>query len=332
MHEYVVELLECPACHGELRWTVAQRHGNRIETAEARCAVCHADYVVREGIGVFLTPDLPRDDLWEQVDSALAQYLKEHPDIERKLMDGSLKALYPTDQLFRAMMLEERGEYARAKAAEDLALPMLYTPEYLACNESQIKHVLERLAESDGPVVDLASGRCYLVEAMARKFNRPIVATDFSPRILRHDRRWLEFFGLYEHVSLLAFDVRRTPFKAGAVKAAVTNLGLQNIRQPGSLAHELRRIVDGVFLAISHFYPEDDEINKTAIQELDLASFLYWRSAIELFEAAGFNVELENICVGRATPTAPSTLIKDARPDALPVAETMLEWCVLEAR
>lgn len=75
MHGYLIEMLECPACHSELAWTVAERCGDRIETAEARCTACDVVYPVREGIGTFLTPDLPREDLWEQVDSQLMQHL-----------------------------------------------------------------------------------------------------------------------------------------------------------------------------------------------------------------------------------------------------------------
>jgi len=84
MQSYLVEMLECPVCHGELEWDITERHDGRIETANARCVACAVAYPVREGIAVFLTPDLPRDDLWEQVDSHLAQYLREHPEVEHQ--------------------------------------------------------------------------------------------------------------------------------------------------------------------------------------------------------------------------------------------------------
>jgi uncharacterized protein YbaR (Trm112 family)/SAM-dependent methyltransferase len=331
MHDYLIEMLACPACRGELAWTVTGRHGNRIETAEARCAACAAAYPVREGIGLFLTPELPRDDLWEQVDSHLTQYLREHPEVERRLMGVPLGELAPADQFFRALVLEERGEYARAKAAEDLANARLYTPEYLACLESQLNYVLERLSASDGPIVDLASGRGYLVEKLARRLERPIVATDFSPRVLRRDRRWLESLGLYDQVSLLAFDARRTPFKGDAVETLTTNLGLPNIEEPGDLLQELRRVVSGTFLAISHFFPGDDEANAAVIREVGLSTLLFRRTALACFAAAGWQVEVANVCRGKARPTPRSALLEGAGIDGLPVAETVLEWCVLVA-
>jgi len=331
MHTYLIEMLECPACHGSLEWTITERQDRRVEEANARCTQCAENYPVREGVGLFLTPDLPREDLWEEVESHLALHLKEHPEVERKLLDAPLKSLHPTDQLFRAMALEERGEYAKAKAAEDLANPMLYTPEYLACHESQIKYVIDHLSRLNSPIVDLASGRGYLVEEMARKLKRPIIATDFSPRILRHDRHMLEYFGLYEWVSLLAFDARRTPFKAGSVKIMTTNLGLPNIKNPGDLCHELRRVIDGTLLAISHFFPKEDQANTAAIQEAGSSTLLFKHSALEAFTAAGWQVELVNACRSKALPTPPGVILEGARVDGLPVAETVLEWGVLAA-
>ena len=331
MHTYLFEMLECPSCHGELAWTVTERREDRVETAEAYCEACATTYPIREGIGLFLTPDLPRDDLWEQVDSQLIQYLREQPDVERKLMDVPLETLAPADQFFRALVLEERGEYTEAKAVEELANARLYTSEYLACWDSQYNYVLERLSASDGPIVDLASGRCYLVEKLARRLDRDIVATDFSPRVLRRDRRWLEFLGLYDQVSLLAFDARRTPFKDGVVKTLTTNLGLPNIEEPGNLLQELRRIVAGTFLAVSHFYPQDDEANVAAIRKAGLSTLLFRPSALECFAKAGWQVEVANVCAAKARPTPTGVVLEGAGIDAFPVAETVLEWCVLVA-
>lgn len=332
MHNYLIEMLECPACHGKLAWAVAERREDRIEMAEARCTACDVVYPVREGIGLFLTPDLSGEDLWEQVDSQLMQHLREHPEVERQLMDVPLETLAPANQFFRTMVLEERGEYAEVKIAEELADKGLYTSETRACRDSQYEYVLERLSTADGPIVDLASGRCYLVEKLARKLERPIVATDFSPRVLRRDRQWLEFLDLYDQVSLLAFDARRTPFKDGAVGALTTNVGLPNIEQPGDLLRELHRIVAGTFLAIHHFYPKDDEVNAALIREAGLDTLLFRSSALECFAKAGWQVEVTNGCAGKARPTPTGVVLEGAGIDGLPVTETVLEWCVLVAR
>ena len=152
------------------------------------------------------------------------------------------------------MVLEERGNYGQARTVADLARAGIYTKEYQDCFKSQIEYVTNRVSIQDGPIIDLASGRCYLVEQLAQELSRPIVATDFSPRILRRDRRFFQFLGLADRVSLLAFDARCTPFNDGAVKTMTTNLGLANIEEPGRLLDELRRVISGELSAIMFFW------------------------------------------------------------------------------
>lgn len=327
----LMEMLECPACHGELKWNGIKRRGNHIEVAESCCKTCANIYPVREGIGVFLTPDLPRHDLWEQMDSHLAKYLRDHPEIEHQLLKVPLEALSPADQFFRALILDERGEYAQAKIAANIARAGIYTPEYLACSARQIECALDRLAVCEGPIVDLASGMGFLVEQMANRLTQPIVATDFSLRVLRRGRKRLAFFGLDDRVSLLAFDARRTPFKDGVVKTLTTYQGLPNIRDGGSVLHELRRIVSGLFLVLSIFFPQDDEANKAVIDEMGLSDLLYRRSALQWFARAGWQVEVLDTCYSKARPTPTSMVLEGAHIDALPLAETVLTWCVIAA-
>ena len=332
MLEYVIGMLACPACHGELAWTVTEWRSDRIETAEARCAACAATYPTKEGIGVFLTPDLPRNDLWKEMDSFLTRYLREHPEIERQLMEAPLETLAPADQAFRGGILDERGEYEQAKAVSEVAHRGIYTPEYVSCSERQFNFALARLAAVDGPIVDLATGYGGMVEEMARRFTSPIIATDFSPTVLRRDRHRWEFYGVYDKISLLAIDARRTPFKDGAVETLTTYQGLPNITEPGDLPEELRRIVRGMFLAVSLFYPEDDEANAVKIREAQLETLLYRRRALEWFAAAGWQVEVASSCRAKASPTPHSVLLDGAGIDGMPVADTELGFCVLVAR
>ncbi len=67
---FLLEMLECPACHGTLEWNITEYHGDHIETAEALCLACNALYPIREGMAVFLTPDLPCEDWWEHTERA----------------------------------------------------------------------------------------------------------------------------------------------------------------------------------------------------------------------------------------------------------------------
>jgi hypothetical protein len=89
--------------------------------------------------------------------------------------------------------------------------------------------------------------------------------------------------------------------------------------------------VRGELLAISHFFPPDDVPNRQVIENAGIATMVYKTSAIESFESAGWRVELQNRCVGRALPTPESALFEGARADGLPVAPTELEWSLLRA-
>ena len=332
MQEFLIEMLECPTCHGELKWKVNRHQEDRIEEAEVVCKNCGVVYPVHKGIGIFLTPDLPREDFWEQVNSQLMHFLRENPQIEKKLMDTPLNNLNPADQYFRALILEEREQYVLAKATIDLAQSKMYTPEYLKCFNSQINYLIAQVSVFNSPIIDLASGRVEFAEIMLHKLKQPVVVTAFSPQVLYRNRRWLEFFGLYERVSLLAFDARLSPFKDGAVEVMTTNLGLVNIEKPENLSLELRRIVSGKFFAISHFYPEDDEVNAEVIKKVGLDQFLFRKPTLNSFCKAGWQAKMENMMIGKACPTPKGKVIEGAGIDAFPVTETKLEWGLLVAQ
>ena len=84
MHSYLLDRLVCPICHSDLRWNIAEAIGERIETAEAFCVACPTSYPVKEGIALFLTPELVRHDMWEELDSRLSSHLRQHPEVERR--------------------------------------------------------------------------------------------------------------------------------------------------------------------------------------------------------------------------------------------------------
>lgn len=328
MHQYLIEMLECPVCHQALDWKIKSQLGSRIEEADVACQGCHAHYPVQDGIGIFLTPDLPRQDLWES-NGQISKRLKDTPELEQRLLAVPLQQLNPTDQFLRAMALEEQGDYDQAKEAADSALNGLYTGEFRNGQLKQFEALHERLANTDQPVVDLASGRCYLVEELARRHTFPIVATDFSPAILRRNRRWLEHFRLYERVSLLAFDARRTPFKDGAVQRMTTFVGLANIEAPGVLLKELRRVVSGELLAISLFFPDDDRATAAAIRTTGMASILFRDAALAQFDESGWRAEVSNSCRVLAAPTVKSAIFEGKGLDKFPVEETVAEWGLL---
>jgi len=287
-------------------------------------------YPVRDGIGVFLTPDPMRPDVWD-AGNGLVGWLRARPDAERRLMDVVVEMLNPADRLLRAFVLEERGDFAEADAIARSAMRDLYTEEYRRCWERQMRWVLDRLAGAPGPIIDIASGRCYLVEELARELAAPIVASDVNPRVLRRDRGRLQHLGLYDRVSLLAFDARQSPFRPAAVTTMTSNLGPANVDHPGPLADELRRVLSGTLFSISCFYPEDESPNARAIRAMGAEASLFRRPALAYLERAGLHADVENRCTGIAHPLQPSD-VTGAPVDLLPVAETVLEWCVLVIR
>jgi hypothetical protein len=247
-------------------------------------------------------------------------------------MNTPVEALNPADLWCRAMVLEEEGAYQEAKDLVRLADEKIYTPEYRLCMQRQIEYVIEQLSDWRGPIIDLASGRCQLVEQIISKTSNLVVATDLSPSILKRDRQWFEKARVYDRISLLAFDAQHLPFKDRSIRMMTTHLGLQNIAKSDHVLHELRRVVDGRFLAISAFYPEEDGSNKAAFKKYGLATtFLHRHEAVNAFASAAWQAATMNSCHGRALPTPVGVILKGAMIDLFPAAATTLEWCVIAA-
>jgi len=268
--------------------------------------------------------------MWEQT-SRQVQYVLDRPDVRDALLYSPLASLNPSDQFFRGRVLEARGEYTAAKEAERQAHKNLYSAASEANKASQFGYVIEHLPP-DRPIVDLASGRCYLVEEILRATERPVVVTDWNLALLRRDRRYLEFWELYDRASLLAFDARRTPFRDGAVATMTSFVGLSSIREVGDLLLELRRVVSGTLLAISAFLSEQDEVHAPLIRQAGMETMLFRATALAAFEQAGWQASIENARSSLMRPTPEGVLVKGFRPDAFPVVETEQELCVIVAR
>ena len=89
--------------------------------------------------------------------------------------------------------------------------------------------------------------------------------------------------------------------------------------------------MSGQLLAISYFYPPDDDANLTARRESGLDNSMLLEPALNDFKRAGWDVSIRNLRSCLAKPTPRSALIPDQGIDGFPVAETTLDWCVLEA-
>lgn len=329
MQDFLIEMLVCPVCHGELVWEITEESNHRLVQGMATCRECEANYPVRDEIGLFLTPDLPRDDLWAQVDSRLNSYLQQNPDLEYKLLGVPIEALNPADKFLRGSVLEARGAYLEAKAIMDKAFQEMYTAEYLAGSRRQIEYVVEKLQSIQEPIVDVASGRGALVEALLRAECTQVIGIDFSPNVLRINRQRFKAFGLYDHLSLIAADARRTPFKKKSIPYLTSYVGLMNIPEAGLALAELKRVSLGQFWCITIFYAPDDLPNVEAIRQLNLGDFLFEEGALKQYADVAWEVSIENRLIANARPTPKSEVFSGIGIDGLPVVETQLEWCIL---
>src|SRR5689334_20132636 len=101
MHHEFVNWLICPACYGELTWQINTQTATRIVDGTATCRQCGASYPIRDEIALFLTPDLPRDDLWAQAESNLGKFFRSQPDLEKQLFESPLENLNGADLYLR---------------------------------------------------------------------------------------------------------------------------------------------------------------------------------------------------------------------------------------
>ena len=331
MHESLVEILQCPACRGDLCWAVMERDGGVLLEADASCRDCGATYQVREGIGAFLTPDLQGTDLWEERHGQLTEYLIAHPDVRSKLIDGPLEELEPVDRLLRAEYLEDLGDVEGAEEAGRGAREQLYTPELSDLWNECLEHMVEISLGQPGPLVDVASGRGTLVELLAEQDSPLIVATDFSVRVLRRARRRLQQKGRADRVSHLVVDVRKMPFCDQGAPTLLSHMGLANIIEGATDAlSELRRVCGGVFLFSHAFCRPDDPVHAPVLRDTG-HPLAFLDAAMEELDSAGWDAEVP---INRRIPMKPtptSKLVPGMIADRFPLADAEFDGVLVIA-
>ncbi len=90
-----------------------------------------------------------------------------------------------------------------------MPIKKIYTQDYINGWKSQIDFILKNI-EINKPIIDIASGKGYLVEKLLKETKNYVVATDFSPTILARNKEYYKYKGLYNRLSLIAFDARKT--------------------------------------------------------------------------------------------------------------------------
>lgn len=235
MNKEIRNLLECPVCHGKLNWNVREETDMRIVDADIKCEICSATYEIKDEIGMFLTPDLVRNDLWKQVDGVVVNFFNENKNLLSKLEAIDAQDMNGADLWYLATYFEMKQDYKKAKGLFDIAFPKVYVQEFLNAWNSNMDYIVNHI-QPEEMVVDIASGKGHLVRKILEETSNKVVATDFSPTVLIRNKSYYQQLNLYNNLSLLAFDARRTPFKKDSVDLLTTNVGLSNIENPGNIS------------------------------------------------------------------------------------------------
>lgn len=325
MLETIKNMLQCPSCSGDLEWThIKKRDENFIVEASIECLQCHGQYAVDNEIAYFLT-NLDRNDLWKKAESGITKYLNDNPDIKDELMTTPIQSLHPTDLFFRASLIEEQGNYAESEQLFEIAEKKIYTKEYIECSKKQIDFIKDLEIPQDDIILDIASGKGYLVFKLLNKMPNHIIMSDFSPVVMRKNKKRLEYKNYLNKASLMVFDSRKTPFKNSNIKWMTSFLGLGNIEDNFGLIKELKRILLGDFYSIMFFFKKTDSENINFIMNNKISNLNILSIALEEFKKVDFSVELLNTCESFCKPTQVGEII-DANIDALPIHETIIDW------
>ncbi|MBD3158233.1 MAG: methyltransferase domain-containing protein [Candidatus Lokiarchaeota archaeon] len=319
-------LLCCPDCHGDLEWKIETETERGIVSADATCEYCNRNYVIRDKVATFLLTETSGNDLWKIVDSHLAKELKKNPKYEKQLMQSDLSSLNAADKFLRAAIHDERGNYNLAKTTRRLAVEELYAPSFNRQYDTKKKELQNLLAGEDGLVVDLASGMAGLAKVFSTLEN-PVVFSDISPTILLRNQLRLEHFGLYDKVSLIAFDVKKMPFAESSVPVFTSNLGLTNIRDSASFAMELSRCLKDRAYFITFFYPDNGDQNAQLLEELGMN--LGFETRLEQIAEQYFDVQILHPAQADIEPTAESEIFNIGI-DGLPVEPTTITWAIVK--
>ncbi|WP_113672147.1 methyltransferase domain-containing protein [Vallitalea guaymasensis] len=331
MHKQYMDMLICPLCHNELEWHIKEDNKDRIVNADIKCSSCQAEYEIRDEIAVFLTTSLSRNDLWEKTESGLEKYLRENPDVYKKLMNTPENELNGADYWYKASYFEMKKDFITSSRMFESAFQKIYNNDYINGWKAQMDYIVEEIKDNE-PIIDIASGKGYLIEKLLKKTKNYIVATDFSPTILVRNKEYYKFKGLYDRLSLIAFDARKTPFRDNSIVTMTSNMGIQNIEQPGEVMREMNRITNREFMCVMQLIDEDDKVHMNFFNEFGSIAYATRANVMETYKKSGWDIKICNSFIADVKPTSEGEIIEGARIDGFPIEDTKIEFCVVKAK
>lgn len=326
MLKSIQNLLYCPICHDSLAWDIQKETDHRIIDAEVSCIACHKSYFVKNGIAIFLLDASNDEDFWKVVQSNLSKALRSNPEYERKLMQTDLDNLNPADKLLHSMILDERGDYDTAREIRAEAVRDLYTSSYTQAYQEKKTQLQKLLSDKTGVIIDIASGMGGFAELFSELEN-PVILSDISPSILQRNKDRLEHFGIYEKVSLIAFDARKMPFKEKSVEVITTNMGLTNITSSEEFLNELVRCLGGVAYFLTFFFPDNGDANADVLIEHNME--FGFKNRLLSMSSPLLETQILFEDVSSVEPTVSSEIF-DIGIDGLPVISTDITWAIVQ--
>lgn len=177
-----------------------------------------------------------------------------------RLVDGSLTCVgcgrvYPVENEIADLSehAEEAGEWEWEVDIENLdtfaAFDTAYTqtmPATVLRNYPPLINRIMRVAnQSEGPILDVATGRGVLLREMALLLatNQPVIGVDIDMKVLRGLQRFLRRKGLYDEVSLISMDAKRLALHSNAIGAVTSWFGFNNVPDVASAIREAQRVL-----------------------------------------------------------------------------------------
>jgi len=320
MHKALIPLLICPICHGKLKSRITRKDETHLIEGEFACKDCKRKYPIFDGIGVFLSGEETKEDLWKEQEDFATRFRKENPILFFLLTKTFLGNIKPEHHFIKGLLLEDEKTLEQATRR-------IYTKDYLIGYE-KTKEAL-REVEKDNPriILEIACGRGGFFKPFIRSRQRKgvYVVTDFSPTVLRSNLKWLRKSGLDEEVTLMAFDAKAMPFRDNSIPAIVSNIGFPNIRNNGRAVNEVFRVLVSHGILITNFmFTTEQTKNYTKAKELGLDQFYTRKNVEEVFTKAGFRFSLEELYHGSVRPT-PGGI------DYFPIVKDVYSFCVFRA-
>ncbi len=243
----MTKFIICPTCRNELWWEIKEKNNNRIINGYAKCMECREIYPIKNGIAIFLPIKWQNMKIWRRSERVAVQKMEmgeEHETLKNE-------NIRQPSEILNMIRYRNRQGIIRNEALYHQYMESIGMPDTV----SKLCYLARRCAKEVNDVdyiLDFASGKCLLVNELSKLKNCHVIVNDINPIVVMQAQQNFEKF---EHMSFMAFDMKRSPFRNKSIHTVTTMLGLQNIIPCNGIIEEINRIAD-VFINISAYLSE----------------------------------------------------------------------------